>query len=53
MTEHYAQRPTLVKVEFISAEKAVVTAQYGDAVMKQLVSYEQGMQIAHELQSGR
>lgn len=42
---------TILKVEFISAEKAVVTAHCGDGIRKQIVSYEAGMQVQRELKS--
>jgi hypothetical protein len=46
------QGPAIItKVEFISAEKAVVTAMCGDGVRKQIVPYEQGMRIQRELKS--
>jgi hypothetical protein len=39
----------ITRVDFISAEKAVVTAMCGDGIRKQIVSYEEGMRVQREL----
>ena len=42
-------KPTIVDVEFISDDRAAIKAECGDYIGWEIVTHEEGMQVAYEL----